>query len=345
MPVSSRIAGLSEIRRLPRLGKIRLGIKIVHKTSGKEYPREVSYFVVPPEVAKVYGEKPTRLDILFPLEDEGKCFPQNYKRYTKQSLRCKGDGQRALCRVSDVEPAAATFPDNDPNALVEVPCPCRYLDSGECSQAANLMVILPRVNMGGIWQVDTGSFHNIVRINSAIDYVRALVGRIALVPMVLTRQEEEIEYEGKKAKHYLLQCTLNADIEQVARLRADARMILMQTERLSIPAAVESGPEPTGSVILVEDEPPEARDVTPAPQEAPAPPAAPVPPEPQSSPETQVDPVTEAEQAFANAKTTGEAGKIWNGLQDAWETFTGEEQTRLRRAKDKAMTRLREKRG
>ena len=47
------IKGISEIRRLPRLGKIRLGEKKTAE-SGKEYPVETSHFVVPGEVARIY---------------------------------------------------------------------------------------------------------------------------------------------------------------------------------------------------------------------------------------------------------------------------------------------------
>jgi len=68
------IIGLSEVRRLPRLGKIHLGVKEIN-AKGVEYPKAVNYFVVPPEVAEVYGEKPTELDIVIPTEDPNIFFP------------------------------------------------------------------------------------------------------------------------------------------------------------------------------------------------------------------------------------------------------------------------------
>ena len=63
------IKGVSDIRRLPRLGKIRLGIKETSSKTGNEYPKSVDYFVCPLEVQAVYGEKPRMLDIVFPAED------------------------------------------------------------------------------------------------------------------------------------------------------------------------------------------------------------------------------------------------------------------------------------
>ena len=75
------IEGLSQVRRLPRLGKIRMGIK-VKNAAGIEHPQKTDYFVVPPEVAKVYGDKPKSLDIIIPVEDDDKWAAQYYKLYS-----------------------------------------------------------------------------------------------------------------------------------------------------------------------------------------------------------------------------------------------------------------------
>ena len=74
------IEGLSDRRRLPRLGIIRLGLK-AKNAKGVEYPKEMDYFVCPPEVQKVYGEKPKELDVMIPCENIESCFPQYYKMY------------------------------------------------------------------------------------------------------------------------------------------------------------------------------------------------------------------------------------------------------------------------
>src|SRR3990167_6183180 len=90
------IKGLSEQRRLPRLGKIRLGIKKISQRTGKEFPTETSYFVVPPEVAKIYGETPTELDVMIPVEDASVRIPQAYEMYgSGKGLKCIGDGELA----------------------------------------------------------------------------------------------------------------------------------------------------------------------------------------------------------------------------------------------------------
>jgi len=89
------IKGLSDKRRLPRLGIIRLGIK-KKSAKGVEYPAEVDYFVVPPEVQKLYGEKPKELDVMIPLNEIEAVFPCAYKHYgSSKGLKCSGDGEKA----------------------------------------------------------------------------------------------------------------------------------------------------------------------------------------------------------------------------------------------------------
>src|SRR5512136_631184 len=96
-PQFTRIKDLSDRRRLPRLDKIRLGVKLKSKRTGKEYPCETPYFVCPSEVQKVYGEKPTELDIMLPINDPEAVFPQRYIWYgSAKGAKCMGDGEKAI---------------------------------------------------------------------------------------------------------------------------------------------------------------------------------------------------------------------------------------------------------
>jgi len=89
MPIKNLGSG-----RIPRLGKIRLGIKVPGSKS--EYPKATDYFVCPIEVRAVYGEKPKKLQIAFHSDELEEVFPQYYKRYGKSTgLVCKGDGEDA----------------------------------------------------------------------------------------------------------------------------------------------------------------------------------------------------------------------------------------------------------
>lgn len=214
------IKGLSERRRLPRLGKIRLGIK---QTSTKgDSPKEVDYFVVPPEVAHVYGPQPKTLNILLPSEDPLQIFPQAYKWYGQGSgLKCKGNGETALRRWADVEPATQRQlgGTHDQNDLIEIPCPCPLLKDGPCGIRAHLMVLLPDVSLSGVFQIDTTSWWNVVELNSSIDLHRGILGRIAFVPLTLRREPVEMTHDGKRRVHYLLKLAFEGNIQDALRLR------------------------------------------------------------------------------------------------------------------------------
>lgn len=252
-----QIKGVSDLRRLPRLGKIRLGIKKLSR-SGQEYPVEADCFVCPPEVQKVYGEKPKELRIMFPVDDATQIFPQAYKWYgANAGLKCKGDGETAIRRWADLEePLRQEIGgQHDDNELVEIACRCFRLESGECSEKGNLMVILPDVNLGGVYQIDTGSFYNIVELNSTIDYLKALLGRIALIPLTLRREAVEIPFQGKKRTHHLLKLIFSGDLATVQRIREQTRWL--PSPRFELPEPMEDGPEPASRPPVIEEEAPE----------------------------------------------------------------------------------------
>ena len=236
------IRGLSDQRRLPRLGKIRLGVKKVSPKSGKEYPTETSYFVVPPEVEKVYGNMPTELDVMIPVEDSNVIIPQAYEMYgSGKGLKCVGDGVVAYRHNEKTKDMA------------EIECPCDHLGI-ECKQRAHLRVILPKVNVGGVYQIDTSSYNSIIDINSSIDYIRALVGRIALVPLKLKRVPTETHHDGKKQTHFTMRLELEADIGFINQLRENTARILVQAAQYSLPPPVTENPAiDEGGIVVVEE--------------------------------------------------------------------------------------------
>ena len=217
------IKGTSDIRRLPRLGKIRLGIKLKNQ-AGVEYPKAVDYFVCPEEVQGVYGEKPTELRIAFPVEDSGKFAPQSYSCYSAtRGLTCRGDGEMALRmfdkKTGDIahkdavetemrswrcHPIQETAEDNQPL--------CReFIGEGykapQCRRLMQLQFMLPDVAGLGVWQLDTSSFHNIVALNSVLDILRSLTAppRVSMIPLRMILIPREGQVEGKKKSFHILQ--------------------------------------------------------------------------------------------------------------------------------------------
>jgi hypothetical protein len=246
------IKNLSEIRRLPRLGKIRLGIKKT-KTTDKgivEYPTEVDYFILDPqtpselenkklieEFHKLYSEQPKAINIMFPLSNPETIFPQFYKRYGKTTLlQCKGDGVEAICASEEFTERLKVIRKSD-LGLPVVEClgrECPYYKEKKCTESATLQVLLPELQGAGVWQITTGSFNSIVNINSCLEYIKALAGRFHMIPLQLERREQETTHkdnEGKqhKGKHHILHIDMKiklADLQRYAQI--DSTKILLE---------------------------------------------------------------------------------------------------------------------
>lgn len=213
------IKGVSDIRRLPRLGKIRLGVKEESLRTGNPYPRAVDYFVCPEPVQAVYGPQPRELHVMFPVDDVEVVFPQWYMCYGQASgLKCKGDGGTAW-RIGEG------------GELVEVECcpeECEDYQRQHCRRLGRLQFMLPKVPGVGVWQIDTTSFHSIVQINSGLELIRAVAGRIALVPLVLYLEPREVQPNGKKKVVHVMNIRFEGTLEDLMRYRRkpDARFLL-----------------------------------------------------------------------------------------------------------------------
>jgi hypothetical protein len=197
------IKGLSENRRLIRLGKIHLGIKVKNK-NGVEYPKATDYFVCPPEVQAVYGEQPDRLDIIIPVEDEEMWCSQYYRQYSRtRGLICRGDGETCR-RMIDRQTGAIANRDSKEVVWKEgLPCPgraCPDYQGKKCQEVMNLQFLLPRVPGLGIWQIDTGSVNSIRNINDNAAMLRAVCERVSWIPLTLTLEPKEVVNpdDGKK---------------------------------------------------------------------------------------------------------------------------------------------------
>ena len=240
-PQITTIKGLSDRRRMPLIGKIRLGLKKKSSKTGAEYPSETEFFVVPEEVSKLYGNQPKELDVMIPVNDLESVFPCSYILYgSSKGVKCRGNGEIAY-RVND-----------ETKEMDQVPCPCQLLEEGKCKQVGRLLFLIPKVSVGGVFQITTSSFNSIIDIQSGLDYVSALLGRFAMVPLKLRRVKMETHHDGKKQSHYTLQIILDANIDMINSMRLDTSRIL-EHPRFALPAPKDENPE-FDSVDVVEEE-------------------------------------------------------------------------------------------
>lgn len=205
------IKGLTDERRtLPRLGKIRTGIK-KKSSKGKEYPEETPYFVLDPnepvldkvgnvigqrnneyiqKLIEVFGDRPHEIEIAFPLDSLDACASHYYKWWggnvekKKSLLMCMGDGEYASYQGQQPVPGL-----NDPSIprnhyvvgegsrgkIANRICnfdQCPQALSGQCKPNMNLRVIIPKVSMFGTFQIDTTSIQAMDSILGSLSLAR-----------------------------------------------------------------------------------------------------------------------------------------------------------------------------
>lgn len=215
----SPIKGISEIVRLPRLGKIRLGIK-KETEGGTPYPSATDYFVCPEDVTKVFGDKPRELRIMFPTDDESQWASQFLKCYSAtRSLVCRGDGEIAVARI-DVRTGEIATRDAVDTELREVPCnpvQCTHYQRGQCKRVMNLQFLLPDCPGFGVYQLDTSSFYSIVNVNSSLDLIRGICGRLSMIPLSLKLVEQGVQPEGKRKAVRVLRLTAPYSLIEIQR--------------------------------------------------------------------------------------------------------------------------------
>ena len=257
------IKGVSDVRRMPRLGKIRLGIKV--QPEGKNpYPRATDYFVVPEEIKELVGNMPKKLNIMFPTEKTDEFAQQWLRCYSfTQGLICKGDGSTAIRKI-DVETGDVARHTTEEWVFKQWGCDpdtCEQYLEKQCRRVMNLLFFMPEVPGFGVWQLDTTSFYSIVNINSCVDLIRRICGRISFIPLTLSLEPLEVTPLGikKKTVHILaIRSDVKlADIQKLGRV---------PPERIMLPALEEEeAPDDLyPEQKLIEAEPGAARKRAPA---------------------------------------------------------------------------------
>lgn len=231
--------------RQPVLGKIKLGVKL--KTDGGvEYPKETDYFVVPVIVQLVHGEKPKELPCMFVVEDEFEAVRQYYAVYGKdRKLKCMGDGEKAE-RRTETGPEQITCP---------APEHCDFAKKQGCKSTTELSVVLPNVNMGGVYRLTTRSQTAGSEIRAGLTRAKEIFGRISWVPMLLVREERKMmnPVTKKMETHWPPKLYPVADAAETVRIRKDTERVLGYLPQLT-------GPDPAvtdvvdGAFTVCEDE-------------------------------------------------------------------------------------------
>jgi hypothetical protein len=213
------IKGLSEIVRLPRLGKIHLGVK-KKNNEGVAYPMPTDYFVCPEEVKKVFGEKPKELRVMFPTEYATQWAAQYLRRYSRNGrLLCRGDGETSVART-DILTGEITPNECVKTELREITCnpeKCFSYQRGDCRRVLNLQFLLPDCPGFGVYQLDTSSFYSIVNVNSSLELIKHTCGRLSMLPLSLKLIEREYKPEAENQTFKILSLTTHYSLFEIQK--------------------------------------------------------------------------------------------------------------------------------
>lgn len=211
------IKGLEQRIRIPRLGRIGLGVKKVAPT-GKEHPTEVSYFVVPEMIAKHYGEQPIALPVRFPFDQPERVLHSIFyvRRQGKTKTRqCDGECFTEIGRGGQDVEGKCRKPDN-----IYASCP------DKCRATAKLAVVIPKTPLG-IWEVPIGGLQRIADVLAELRHFERAMGPLSRFLFTLVREPTEEQYvkdDGSSAWRtgYPVHVRTDFTVEEVMALRGEA---------------------------------------------------------------------------------------------------------------------------
>lgn len=241
------IKGFLKEERFAVLGTIRLGRRVVNKNN-REYPEDSNAFIVPQEIAEAvrpvvvdgeviqlpYGNEPTALEVMLPSSEFHEWCPIELQQWAAdERLICHGDGEEAE-RWSD-----------EHACWMKIDCPykeCEFYGPGKgkgCDERGTIHVILPFVNMMGVYRINTGSRHGLSNLrdsfNSALSAAVNLSGTPEMVRAITFTLTREL-----KTVHYLQGGVRKPSSKHLLNLRAP-NLTLMEARRLSEAFGINKG--------------------------------------------------------------------------------------------------------
>lgn len=227
--------------RIPRVGKLRLGVKVERMKDGKaiSFPSAKDYFVVNEDPStnrqsaesfhEVYGDEPRELDIVLPgahTEDVLEGAWRSYGTGGKMKRKCTGPGGNCVTRAEDGE--------------WEGPLPCACEAAGlspddkrnHCQLRYTLTVMLMRVAGVGCWQLDTGSVMAGEGLTASLRLLEQFRGHLQGAQATLRVVPRQVAPEGKAKTVWIVELgSLDITPQQALELAAE------RAGRVALPAS------------------------------------------------------------------------------------------------------------
>lgn len=284
--------------RIPRVGKLRLGIKIERMRddgSAFSYPSKVDYFVVNEDASTsrqsaesfhaVYGDEPRELDIVLPAPHTEDVLEGAYRQYGtggKLKRKCTGPDGQCVTRddAGDWNAGACWCEANNIPLEVKNKKGEMVKNPERCQLRYTLTVMLMRVAGVGCWQLDTGSVMAGEGLTASLRMLEQFRGHLQGAQATLRVVPKQVAPGGKATTVYIVELgSLDITPQQALAIASE------RAGRVSLPASsLDDEPDPlldhehraleAGDVVEESASTPEPGAATP-----PGPPTTPVAPE------------------------------------------------------------------
>ncbi|KKK98711.1 hypothetical protein LCGC14_2640020, partial [marine sediment metagenome] len=210
-----------------------------------QHPQAKEYFVFPEDhpqyddLVKKYGKTPKELDIILPMEEEDKIASQWYRCYSRtRGLICRGDGETCT-RMVDKATGGLANRESGEVEWRDMTCAgreCADYEGKQCREIMNLLFLLPGIPSLGVWQIDTSSINSIRNVNDNLALLRSVLGRISMLPLLLTLEPKEVTPpDGKKKTVRVLNLRSKFELIEAARMAQKSTLELLTGDKFAVP--------------------------------------------------------------------------------------------------------------
>lgn len=236
------------------VGKIKIGEK-VDMGGGKSRPASLDYFRPDaPEqymdfFRKVYGERPTKITVVFLSNDINEAVRNFYELRDGEGKRLAyGDGNTFYVATKQADNAIKDVvmePENPQQWMNEV----EKKSGQKWRERLVLRFAIPAIPVLGFWEFSThGSESTIPQILGAVDTMQQMAGRIAGIPFDLIVEKKRSDKSGSKSVYTTVKIVANISAESaeiVRNLPMQFGAILTEQKVLELSAASHRETEPT----------------------------------------------------------------------------------------------------
>lgn len=230
--MSGRIINKEKGKRLPlpALGHIACGEKILSR-NGKEIPHSLDYFKASGDYAKyfheVYGEKPTRIQVVFPSDDADLVCNEYYELRDSQGKKvATGDGETFKVWSDKIKDYKTLTTEQYPNIMDMV----QKQYGGEWKITLKLTFLLPKVRgIMVLWTLTTkGSASSIPQVRDTFDSMLEQNGKVAGVIFDLIVKMHTSDKPGASSKYPVISLVPNEGEENVRMVTESRKPIMIE---------------------------------------------------------------------------------------------------------------------